>query len=240
MILLHIDTSSNKSRDSNNEINQSPTAKRIRRPRDSMYYARPVITSANIPINSINNLREKSVVSSSLANSLLSPRLTIDNELSENFDNDIDLSSYYLQRSYSVRSRSGYRPPPSPVIQRVKAQFHNSADQLNQRTLPRRTASFLNGQSENIGLYSIGIAKTVDFGSNPSLPHSISSPGIAQIVSTTSASPATLRRIQQLSLSPSQSYLLPPPSYSQSQSSLASSSEQSEAWSDIISEETLV
>jgi len=237
---IDADTSSNKSRDSNNEINQSPTAKRIRRPRDSMYYARPVITSANIPINSINNLREKSIGSSSLANSLLSPRLTIDNELSENFDNDIDLSSYYLQRSYSVRSRSGYRPPPSPVIQRVKAQFHNSADQLNQRTLPRRTASFLNGQSENIGLYSIGIAKTVDFGSNPSLPHSISSPGIAQIVSTTSASPATLRRIQQLSLSPTQSYLLPPPSYSQSQSSLASSSEQSEAWSDIISEETLV
>lgn len=234
---------------SNEESYTTPAANSssfARRPRDSMYLATPVITTSSVPVHVMNNLKERHVSAASVK----SPRYDQQSNSYDHVDgveNNFKYEPRLPPRSHSNANRIKYRPPASPLVLRNKKYtFHNSADQLNELASPRSDGSdsnhqYLCGEFENTGMYSISIAKRTDYIPIPSLPHSYSSPGIA---SKMHASPNTLRRLQQLSLSPSQPQLLPSrymmSAQSQSQSSLASSSELSECWSDVVSEETLV
>ena len=136
-------------------------------------------------------------------------------------------------------------------------EFHSSADLLKNGPAVDETQHYVCGDFESNGMYSASTGSARphigygDYGSNPYLPHSYSSPGIAGVASgrLQRHSPNTAKRLEQLALASSPSsrgssrdhldYIPPPPSYAQH--SMESGSEQSEdMWSDIHSEETLV
>ena len=199
-----------------------------------MFLATPVVSSANRPIDFSNMKRHPSPVMS-----LVSPRYDAtrdgyhkddfycENTLTRN-GSHLPLRKYPGDRLKNKCSRSSSD---------ISGKWHGSADKLSE-IQSRADKSFVCGEFENTGMYSIGAVKKIDYNSTYSIPLSKSNPGIAQ--ARMHASPSTLRRLQLLTLSPthqragSSGYML-------SQSSLASSSEYSEmSWSDVVSEQTLV
>ena len=195
------------------------------------------MTTADIPVRTMNNLKDKQLTPESFSSSIQSPFID---------DDSLDHTNGLQKQTFSVR---GKEKPPSPIY-RVRAKFHNSADQLNHVTSPRSDdgARHIPIVNDLTGMYNVGHAATVEYGgSNPSLSHSYSSPQIPQLPvvqrKSSGSSPRTLRKLQQLSLSPSRNYLLPnryTTCDSMSQLSQGSSAEQLDEWSDVISEETLV
>lgn len=240
---LSLDTSSDKSHESSNDILRFPNGARIpRRNRDSLYLARPVMTTFDIPVTTMNNLRDKQLTPQTLSSSIIAPTIDLNAENDYTVGaNPDEMNPIVQRRTYSIQSRT-FDKPPSPPLFRVRTKLHSSADQLNKISSPRSDDGIhLHDNDELTGLYNVDYAKKVDYGSNPSL-HSIGSPIIVQTANKqiNSSSPRTLRKLQQLSLSPSRGYLLPN-RFAQSTSQLSQgSSSQSEDWSDIISEETLV
>ncbi|XP_047126339.1 FERM domain-containing protein 4A isoform X1 [Hydra vulgaris] len=199
--------------------------------RYSMFLATPVVSSANKGLDQMK--RRPSPVMS-----LVSPRYDAVKDCYRKNDflgeGATRNNSYLSLRKYSDDCLTKKSSRSSSDITAIR---HDSADKLN--TAQSHTdESFVCGEFENTGMYSIGAVKKMDFSSTYSIPLSKSNPGIAQ--TRMHASPSTLRRLQMLALSPSHKRV-GSLGYMYSQSSLASSSEYSEmSWPDVVPEQTLV
>ncbi|XP_066920925.1 FERM domain-containing protein 4A-like isoform X2 [Clytia hemisphaerica] len=220
-----------------------------KRARDSMYLATPVINTSNMSSTNSPFSQRRHYEPSPRQNGGWSASVTASpvnghnstnehdsfNEFSEDYDTSF---SRERLRTQSVGNRL-HKKPPLPTVVKVRAkEFHSSADMLSQDTNDS-PHQYVCGDFESTGMYSAsaGQKKYGDYGSNPSIPHSYSSPGIAGRVHR--HSPATAKRLEQLSLSPSSGAPRPPPSYAQH--SMESGSEQSEdMWHEDAGEETLV
>lgn len=239
MNIHFLDSSSSKDSFTGQQIENSSSEFK-KRPRDSMYLATPVISSSN---NSFAYMKERNIHSSPSRTYVTSPRY--DSNSADIYDND-ECDEYtdsyeneglrHRRRTHSVGNRL-HKKPPLPVVKVRAKEFHSSADMLaelaNNRHEQYRCSDF-----ESTGMYSVSIPnnkRRIDYGSNPSIPQSYSSPGIAARLRDDS--PNTLRRLDELSLSQEHQHNYQP---SYSQVSLESSSGQSECWSDVMSEETLV
>lgn len=157
-------------------------------------------------------------------------------------------------RTQSVGNRL-HKKPPLPVMVKVRAkEFHSSADMLSNEY--ETSEEYLCGDFESTGMYSAAVPhkKYGDYGSNPSIPHSYSSPGIVAAGRLQRHSPNTIKRLEQLALSdrslcvpnnkmsfPS-NYAVPPPSYQQHtlENQQVGEYDEEDDWSDLHSEETLV
>ena len=186
-------------------------------------------------------------------------------EYDSTFNNSDDLGyERERKRTQSVGNRL-HKKPPLPVVVKVKAkEFHSSADLLRAGPAGKEGTDgvrqppphYVCGDFESNGMYS-ATGNTHhryngDYGgSNPSLTHSYSSPGIAIAAGRLQRhSPNTAKRLEQLALTSSShgssrdhlDYTPPPlPSYAEHTMGTGSESEHSQdMWDDVHSEETLV
>ena len=169
----------------------------------------------------------------------------------EEFYDEPQHSTRERKRTQSVGSRL-HKKPPLPTdgrMVKVRAkEFHSSADMLSNE-YENGTDPYLCSDFESTGMYSAAVSqrKYGDYGSNPSIPHSYSSPGIAAAGRLQRHSPNTIKRLEQLALSdpasraPKSNYANPPPSYQQHTLEYQKAMDgEEEDWSDDDAEETLV
>lgn len=179
-----------------------------KRPRDSMYLATPVINTSKMNTNSLTYMRDNNrrLELSPSTSSITSPNLSNGWSASlgeTSYDSDFNTNNSTRERirTKSVGSRLHKKPPlPTKVTVRAK-EFHNSAEMLDND----KVEHFMVGDFEKTGMYSVTVTqkRIIDYSSNPSIPHSFSSPGIAD-GRLQRHSPNTIRRLEQLSLTSSQ------------------------------------
>ena len=250
-LLISASSTSSKDSSSRGDLPLENTFKK--RSRDSMYLATPVVNPSRMNADSFTYMKErerfinpspsKSSVTSQGFDSSRSSNDVYQNDnyhdYTDNYDNDV---RQRRQRTHSTGTRL-YKKPPLPIVKVRAKEFHSSADMLAEiaNNQHHQQQQYTCTDFQSTGIYSMSAVsgrRHYDYGSNPSIPQSFSSPGIAAHL--LDASPNTLRRLQELSLSPSAQHKNNFTHQSYSQVSLESSSEQSECWSDVLSEETLV